>query len=316
MSFKLNLFVSEMLMKTFHRLTRFAPNTYTFTKHMAEHVCVDFKKSSNLPITIYRPSIVSASEVEPVPGWCDNLNGPMSMIIVGALGLNHVQVCRGANVMDVIPVDICAKGMILAAYTHWKNQLNHEIPILNAASIKLVTYDSMVLDTDTIAREIPSINMFGIPKMRFTECVYYAWLLKIFRSLIPALVVDGLLKITGNKPKLLKIQRILSNAEKSLHYFYSHNFKFVNHNFIDLNIGIPAHERDEFSVNEKFIGSNKEYYFNAFVTCRKVLLHENEKDAEIAKRRYPYIYVFNRAINVLFFYICFKLSKFLFNQVF
>jgi alcohol-forming fatty acyl-CoA reductase len=168
----------------FHRLTRFAPNTYTFTKNMAEQVCVDFKKTSNLPITIFRPSIVSASEVEPLQGWCDNLNGPMSLIIVGALGLSHVTTCRGSNALDIIPVDVCVKGLVVAPFSIWKNQQKNEIPIVNAASVKFVTYDSMIMDMKSMSRKIPSVKMFGIPGYTFTTCVYYAWLIRIFRSLI------------------------------------------------------------------------------------------------------------------------------------
>lgn len=53
---------------------------------MAEQVCIDYKKECDLPIIIYRPSIVSASETEPIPGWCDNLNGPIGLTMVVALG--------------------------------------------------------------------------------------------------------------------------------------------------------------------------------------------------------------------------------------
>ena len=50
------------------------PNTYTFTKAMAEKVIEE--KASDLPVAIMRPSIVVASWKEPMPGWVDNLNGP------------------------------------------------------------------------------------------------------------------------------------------------------------------------------------------------------------------------------------------------
>jgi len=50
------------------------PNTYTFTKAMAEKVIAE--NASDLPIAIMRPSIVVASWKEPIPGWVDNLNGP------------------------------------------------------------------------------------------------------------------------------------------------------------------------------------------------------------------------------------------------
>ena len=41
------------------------PNTYTFTKHLAEHLLI--KEGSNLPLAIVRPSIVGASWKEPFP---------------------------------------------------------------------------------------------------------------------------------------------------------------------------------------------------------------------------------------------------------
>lgn len=51
-----------------------APNTYTFTKNLAEHVAKDFK--DRIPLVLFRPSIVISSMIEPFPGWVDNFNGP------------------------------------------------------------------------------------------------------------------------------------------------------------------------------------------------------------------------------------------------
>lgn len=41
------------------------PNTYTYTKQLAEYMLV--QEASNLPIAILRPSIVTASWKEPFP---------------------------------------------------------------------------------------------------------------------------------------------------------------------------------------------------------------------------------------------------------
>lgn len=49
------------------------PNTYTLTKHMAEQIVIDYK--DKLPISIVRPSIVTASINEPYSGWIDNVYG-------------------------------------------------------------------------------------------------------------------------------------------------------------------------------------------------------------------------------------------------
>ena len=50
------------------------PNSYTYTKAMAEHLVQEEK--GELPIIIVRPSIVVAALRYPMPGWIDNYNGP------------------------------------------------------------------------------------------------------------------------------------------------------------------------------------------------------------------------------------------------
>ena len=98
------------------KLTEFAPNTYVFTKHMAEQVCVDYKEQFNLPIIIFRPSIVTITERDPFCGWCDNLNGPGGLVFAAAFAITHVSTFPGDNQMDLVPSDICVKAIIIAAF--------------------------------------------------------------------------------------------------------------------------------------------------------------------------------------------------------
>lgn len=283
---------------------------------MAEHICNDYKNNFNLPISIFRPSIVSAAETEPVPGFCDNFNGPTGLVLVGGLGLSHVAKCAHNNHLDLVPVDVCVKGMIVTALKTWKDQNKLKIPIFNATSIRIATFQSLVQKTAERTEKYPSVNLFGIPYIHFTQCVYYAWLIWFFRQLIPALIVDGVLKISGNKPKLLKIQRICYITDQSLRYFYQHIFRFDHFNFIDLNLDIPAQEKDEFSVNKNVLLNNEDFYNSVFRMCKKILLGESEKDEEKARRRYPYIYAATRTVHALFFYFSYKLLKFLFCRLF
>lgn len=46
---------------------QFMPNTYVFSKSLAEHVTDDYKEK--LPVVIFRPSIVISAMKEPLPGW-------------------------------------------------------------------------------------------------------------------------------------------------------------------------------------------------------------------------------------------------------
>ncbi len=55
------------------------PNTYTYTKALAEYILVD--EAKDLPFTIIRPSIVGGSYREPHPGWVDALHGPTGVFV-------------------------------------------------------------------------------------------------------------------------------------------------------------------------------------------------------------------------------------------
>lgn len=67
----------------------YEPNTYTFTKGLAEQVAIEFQ--DRLPIVIFRPSIVVSAMEEPIPGWIDNFNGPVGLLIACAIGTKRVK---------------------------------------------------------------------------------------------------------------------------------------------------------------------------------------------------------------------------------
>lgn len=53
------------------------PNTYTYTKQIAESVII--QECKDMPISIIRPSIIGATWREPFPGWVENFNGPTAL---------------------------------------------------------------------------------------------------------------------------------------------------------------------------------------------------------------------------------------------
>lgn len=96
------------------KYTSFMPNTYTFTKALAEQIIDDNKHE--LPLVMFRPSIVISSMKEPFPGWIDNFNGPVGLLVGSGLGIMRSMYCNPDNVADFTPVDICIKAMIVAAW--------------------------------------------------------------------------------------------------------------------------------------------------------------------------------------------------------
>lgn len=92
------------------------PNTYTFTKRIAELLVRD--EYPNLPIVIARPSIVLPTFSEPFPGWVDNLNGPIGVILGGGKGVIRSMLCDGDNHAEVIPVDLAINALIIIAWSY------------------------------------------------------------------------------------------------------------------------------------------------------------------------------------------------------
>lgn len=78
------------------------PNTYTFTKNLAE----DYVRThaQGLPCVVFRPAIVIPTSREPVVGWIDNHFGPTGIIVgVGAGLLRVIYVDKNLNA-EIVPV--------------------------------------------------------------------------------------------------------------------------------------------------------------------------------------------------------------------
>lgn len=88
------------------------PNTYTFTKSLAESLLC--KHGSGLPIAIVRPAIVESSVHQPFRGWNEGINTSAALSYL--LGTFFRQLPSNERKrLDVIPVDAVCRGMTLIA---------------------------------------------------------------------------------------------------------------------------------------------------------------------------------------------------------
>jgi len=86
------------------------PNTYTFTKSLAESLIL--RHGAGLPVSIVRPSIVETSTDQPFRGWNEGINtsAPLSYL----LGTYFRQLpSNERKCLDLIPVDMVCRGMTL-----------------------------------------------------------------------------------------------------------------------------------------------------------------------------------------------------------
>lgn len=118
--------------------------------------------------------------------------------MANGFGLQHVLTVDESIRLDYVPVDLCVKGMIVAAWTTWKDEVE-AIPIYNASSIKNTSLVSF-RDSDVI-KKCPPLMAIMYQSVTITKCKFYAWIVRILESLIPAMIIDGLLMMLGKKPK-------------------------------------------------------------------------------------------------------------------
>ena len=106
------------------------PNTYTFTKAIAEHLVLRFARSESLDARIVRPSIVGPAWAAPYPAWC----GDKPSTAISAILLTRLRVVRvwkvSRHVFPIVPVDIVASVAIDAMASSPDRSLN---PITHAA---------------------------------------------------------------------------------------------------------------------------------------------------------------------------------------
>ena len=98
------------------------PNTYTFTKSLAESVLT--KYGPDLPVAVVRPAIVESSLTQPFRGWNEGINTSAALSYL--LGTFFRQLPTNERKrLDVIPVDSVCRGMTLIAAAVMERRHEH-----------------------------------------------------------------------------------------------------------------------------------------------------------------------------------------------
>lgn len=87
------------------------PNTYTYTKSLAEKLLM--RRKGDVSVTIVRPAIVESAWKFPLPGWSEGGNGMAACLLMGVLGQRWGP-GKDELTVDIVPVDLVAKGLALA----------------------------------------------------------------------------------------------------------------------------------------------------------------------------------------------------------
>ncbi|KAL6426721.1 hypothetical protein ACFW04_009228 [Cataglyphis niger] len=176
------------------------PNTYTYTKRLAETLVAN--EYPNLPCCIARPSIVLPSYKEPIPGWVDNLNGPVGILVGGGKGIIRSMHCIGNYNAEVIPVDIAINTLIAIAYKIAASQENSEnIPVINItqSDINRITFREILKKGKEIIYEYPFEGQIWYPTGNIHSNKFVHNIFVFFFQIIPAYLIDFLMLLFQQK---------------------------------------------------------------------------------------------------------------------
>ncbi|XP_034947439.1 fatty acyl-CoA reductase 1-like [Chelonus insularis] len=276
------------------------PNTYTFSKRLAEQVISDY--SHVFPCVVFRPSIVISTISEPIRGWLDNFNGPVGMLIGGGKGILRTAFGNAQLIADYIPVDVAIKAMII---TTWKRGIttitrDPSIHVYNCSSadMKCISLDDLKSCALVIHEDVPLEGVLWAPRTLYTQSEIVYFINVLLFHLLPALIVDTILIFSNRKPMLTKLQRKVYIANKALAYFLINAWQFNNTNLLKLTTEIPPADRDTFKFEYADMDV-REYFKYCLLGAKKFLLNEDIENLEPAKKHLQRMIWIDRAFQVL-----------------
>ena len=224
------------------------PNTYTYTKALAESVMAS--SCSSLPVSVMRPSIVSASLREPCPGWVDNFNGPSGIMAGAGTGVLRTLYCKRACTADMVPVDLCINLLCCVA---WQTSLDPR------GSLKVYNFTSGQLNPVTWG-EVEEQLKTAIPKAAYEGALWYpgniateTWYSNRFYQLLfhycVAHTVDLLCWAVGKKPFLVKTSDFMQKSANVLEPFTTNSWSWTNDNTIALETILTEQDRAVFGFD-------------------------------------------------------------------
>ncbi|XP_059056959.1 putative fatty acyl-CoA reductase CG5065 [Achroia grisella] len=277
------------------------PNSYTYSKRLAEALVRD--SYPQLPATVVRPSIVTPSYREPLPGWVDNLNGPVGVMVGAGKGVIRSMHCYGQCHAEVIPVDSAINAIIVIAFrigTMTERPL--EIPVYNLTSgdDRNTTWkDILDIGKNTI-RNYPFEGPLWYPNGNIRSNKFIHSLCVFFYHIVPAYFIDFLMFIFRQKRFMVRIQNRISVGLDVLQYFTTREWWFDTHNYKALAPSLNHVDTQLFPLDLTII-EDEPYIESCIIGGKLYCLKEKLENLPKARLQNNILYVLDQLVSVFFY---------------
>ncbi|XP_018563270.1 putative fatty acyl-CoA reductase CG5065 [Anoplophora glabripennis] len=279
------------------------PNTYTYSKRLAETLIAD--EVDNMPVAIIRPSIVIPAVDEPVPGWVDSLNGPVGLLVGAGKGVIRSMYCNGGNRGQFIPVDFAINTTIVVAQMVGKAETrSKEVPVYNLTqdAVMPLTYQEILNMGRSIYYEYPFEMQIWYPDgdIRSSKLVHNIY--SILFHWLPALLIDLIMFVCGQKRFMMRIQKKIYDGLNLLEFFATKEWIFKSEKFLALNNYLTEEDKKIFTISEFRKYSLKEYLINGLLGTRQYCLKEDLSSLPRCRQKQKILYIVH-VICVYGFYL-------------
>nr|AWJ25021.1 fatty acyl-CoA reductase [Nilaparvata lugens] len=281
------------------------PNCYTYTKRLSETLVDQSRKQ--IPVAIARPSIVTPSIEEPMPGWVDNLNGPMGLLVGGGKGVIRTMHCRGELCAQVIPVDKAINAIIAfvpTAVAIYDKNRNAETPVLNITQegfVDPVTWSEVLDKGKSLCWNHPFEMMLWYPNGSIHSSYALHYLCALLFHWLPAYFIDILMLVFQQKTFMVRIQTRIQEGLRVLQYFTTKEWKFHNRNLHKLDKSMSGVDKAVFPIGAPADFQLETYLKDCILGARLYLMKENP--ATLPRQRWVIrgLYVLDRLVTMLFY---------------
>jgi fatty acyl-CoA reductase len=203
------------------------PNTYTYTKCVAEHLLS--ARRGNVPLVIVRPSIISAAWATPHPGWIDSTAAFAGCLLYSGLGLIKAWEADPNVRLDVVPVDVVAEKVISAGFQERLPGAGEPTPI-RLAAMGLAQAMRADFSTGATAKFFEERPGAKAPPGVFIGGVQHGFLQQdLLRRALPVRLLRTYFSLTRKAAQARQIEKINSRVQQmnaAFRYFIHHSFDF------------------------------------------------------------------------------------------
>ncbi|XP_047246831.1 fatty acyl-CoA reductase 1 isoform X4 [Girardinichthys multiradiatus] len=277
------------------------PNTYTYTKALAEYLVL--QEAGDLNIAIVRPSIVGASWKEPFPGWIDNFNGPSGIFIAAGKGILRTMRASNDAVADLVPVDVVINATLAAAWFSGSQRVN-SLMVYNCTTggINPFHWGEVENCINMTFKNNPLEQAFRRPNVNLRSNPFTNQYWTTVSHTLPALLFDGYLTLMGHKPRMMKTITRLHKAMVVLEYFTSHSWVWNTDNVAMLLSHMSPEDKKVFNFDVRQLHW-AEYMENYCMGMKKYVLNEELSGLPAARKHLNKLrnirYTFNTVLVVL-----------------